>query len=244
MSGVVSDADRTALVTGSAKRLGAHLSRRLAAAGWRVLIHYRSSGTHAREVVSQITAAGGRARLIHGDVGRREDVRQMFDDIQRHEGRLDLLINNVGIYMPKPLPEVTVEEWESQIQVNLNGAFYCCHDALPMLIAHNGLIINIGYAGVDRMTTAPEATPYEISKVGLLILTRSIASSYGSQGVRANMISPGQLANSIDLPEDLVSAVPLGRAGTLDDIAEAMEYLLRSTYVTGVNINVAGGYRL
>ncbi len=105
-------------------------------------------------------------------------------------------------------------------------------------------MINIGYAGVERLQANPAAAPYEISKVGLLILTRSLAAAYGPRGVRCNMISPGQLSNSVDLPDDLAAEIPLGRAGTLDDVAQAMEYLLGADYVTGTNINVAGGYRL
>lgn len=235
---------KLALITGGARRLGAHLARTLARDGWAVIVNYRLSEVAASLLVDDIGRAGGYARAIRADVGDKVDVASMFASIEQVEGRLDLLINNVGVYDPKPLPQVTPEDWDAHIQPNLNGAYYCCYSALPMLQQTHGSIINIGYAGADVLSANPDATAYEVSKVGLLVLTKAIAASYGPHGVRANMVSPGQLANSIDLPDDLDAEIPLRRAGTLDDVAKAMQYLVGADYVTGQNIDVAGGYRL
>ena len=139
---------------------------------------------------------------------------------------------------------MTPDDWDRAIDANLSGSFYCVHAALPLLKVRGGHIVTIGYAGLDALTAAPEAAPYQVSKVGMLVLTKALARELAPDGIRANMISPGQLANSVDLPEDLEAAIPAGRAGTLDDIAGALRYLLSAGYVTGVNIDVAGGYRL
>ena len=117
------------------------------------------------------------------------------------------------------------------------------HAALPLLEDSGGQIVNIGYAGLDALVGNPDAMPYQVSKTGLLVLTKSLAEGLAPR-VRANMVSPGQLENSIDLPEDLEGTIPSGRAGRLEEVAEALLWLLDAEYVTGVNIDVAGGYRL
>lgn len=231
---------RVALITGGAKRLGAHLARTLAGAGWTTVINYKSSADAAEALVTEL----GAGWAVQADVSSRADVTSMFAEIERREGRLDLLINNIGIYEPRPLRDLTPDDWDATITANLSGSFYCVHAALPLLEARGGNIISIGYAGLDSLTAAPEAAPYQVSKVGMLVLTKALAKECAPHGVRANMISPGQLENSVDLPDDLAAAIPAGRAGTLNDIAGAMMYLLSASYVTGVNIDVAGGYRL
>lgn len=228
---------RVALVTGGARRVGAHLVRFLAERGWRVIVNYRTSGDAAEALAAE---TGGRA--LQGDVSSRDEVARMFADVAAHEGHLDLLVNNVGIYEPKPLLEVTPDDWDAALGANLSGSFYCIHAALPLL-REGGQIVTLGYAGLDTLAANPEATPYQVSKTGMLVLTKSLAVALGPRRIRANMISPGQLANSVDLPEDIEATIPLGRAGTLDDIASALGFLLDNTYVTGVNLDVAGGYR-
>jgi NAD(P)-dependent dehydrogenase (short-subunit alcohol dehydrogenase family) len=109
-----------------------------------------------------------------------------------------------------------------------------------------GNIINIGMAGLDGIRANVRGADYYVSKTGLLSLTRSLAVAYGPRHIRVNMVSPGQLDNSVDLPppDEIGHTVPIGRAGGLQDVAQALEYLLDARYVTGVNIDVAGGYRL
>jgi len=235
--------DRVALVTGAAKRLGRRLAEDLAAGGARVVVNYRSSRAAAEDVVAGITARGGRARALRCDVGDSADVEAMFRSVAEVEGRLDVLVNNVGNYAPKPLLELDTAQWDATLQANLSGPFYCSRAAWP-LMRDGGAIVNIGYAGVDAITADPDATDYEVSKTGLLVLTKSLAVALGPRGIRVNMVSPGQLANSVDLPNDLAVAIPAGRAGTLDDMSAAVAFLLANEYVTGQNIDVAGGYRL
>ncbi len=239
------DGRPVAVVTGGARRLGRHLCDDVAEAGYRVVVCYRHSDTEAQAVVDGITARGGRARAIRVDVAQSASVADAFRDIATREGRVDLLINNVGNYTPQPFEAITVDGWDATLAANLSGPFYCVHAALP-LMPDGSLIVNIGMAGLDGIRANPVAADYYVSKTGLLSLTRSLAVALGPRHIRVNMVSPGQLDNSIDLPDatTLPDLVPLGRAGTLQDIAGAVRYLIGARYVTGANIDVAGGYRL
>ena len=239
----MSEARPVALITGGALRLGRCLAIRLAEAGWDLVVNYHSSADDAERLVAQLQSSGAGARAVQADVSSSSDVAAMMAGVQATEGRLDLLVNNVGNYEPKPVRALTIADWDDHIAANLSGAFYCCHAALPLLEDSGGQIVNIGYAGLDALVGNPDAMPYQVSKTGLLVLTKSLAEGLAPK-IRANMVSPGQLENSIDLPEDLEATIPSGRAGRLEEVAEALLWLLDAEYVTGVNIDVAGGYRL
>jgi NAD(P)-dependent dehydrogenase (short-subunit alcohol dehydrogenase family) len=234
-----------AVVTGGARRLGRHLCERLAARGYHVVIVYRRSEDDAAAVVSQLQETGCASRAIQADISRREDVSRLFADVREHEGRVDVLINNVGNYTPQDVTALDPDVWDATIAANLSGAFYCCHFALP-LMPYGGQIISIGMAGLEGMRANRIGADYYVSKAGLLVLTRALAAGYADRHVRVNMVSPGHLENSIDLPspDTLPQQIPLGRPGSLRDISQAVEYLLDAPYVTGVNLDVAGGYRL
>ena len=236
---------RVAVVTGGARRLGRHLCTALAARGYDIVILYRTSASEAQALVAALVATGRRARALAVDVGKEPAVAAVFADIAAHEGRIDLLINNVGNYNPQHVAQLTPAVWDETLAANLSGAFYCCFHALPLLQS-NGSIINIGMAGLEGIRANVHGADYYVSKTGLLSLTRTLAVAHADRNIRVNMVSPGQLDNSVDLPApDRISEwVPLGRAGSLDDVRQAVEYLLDALYVTGANIDVAGGYRL
>ena len=238
-------ANPVAVVTGGARRLGRYLCTALAARGYDVVILYRDSEADARSLEQQILATGQRARARAVDVGVERQVAEVFAEIARDEGHVDLLVNNVGNYNPQHVTRLDPAVWDATLATNLSGAYYCCFHALP-LMPSGGSIINIGMAGLEGIRANVHGTDYYVSKTGLLVLTRALAAAHAGRNIRVNMVSPGQLDNSIDLPppEKIGRSVPLGRAGTLEDIAQAVAYLLDATYVTGVNIDVAGGYRL
>ena len=179
------------------------------------------------------------------DVAEEPQVAEVFNDISSAEGRVDLLVNNVGNYNPQHVTRLDPAVWDATLAANLSGSYYCCYHALK-LMSHGGSIINVGMAGLDGNRANVQGTDYFVSKTGLLVLTRSLAAAYGERNIRVNMVSPGQLDNSIDLPSphEIGAWVPLGRAGALHDVTQAVDYLLDATYVTGVNIDVSGGYRL
>ncbi len=184
-------------------------------------------------------------RALAVDVSAETQVAAVFADIAAHEGRIDLLVNNVGNYNPQHVTQLTPAVWDATLAANLSGAYYCCYHALPLMPA-GGSIINIGTAGLEGIRANERGADYYVSKTGLLSLTRTLAAAYAARNIRINMVSPGQLENSVDLPapDRIAESVPLGRAGALEDISHAVEYLLDATYVTGANIDVAGGYRL
>lgn len=234
-----------AVVTGGARRLGRRLCLLLARRGFDVVICYRRSEADARSLEEEIAARNGRARSLGVDVADEAQVADVFANVASVEGRLDLLVNNVGNYNPQPVCDLTPSVWDATLAANLSGAYYCCFHALRQMTA-GGQIINIGMAGLEGSRASVHGTDYFVSKTGLLVLTRSLAAGYGAKDIRVNMVSPGQLENSVDLPPpDQIGAwVPLGRTGALDDVAQAVDYLLDAEYVTGVNLDVAGGYRL
>lgn len=232
-----------ALVTGGARRLGRHLCELLESLNYHVVVGYRSSVAEAQNLVAEIEGRGGTARATQIDVADAQDVAKAFGSIDENEGRFDLLINNVGNYNPQPIDALEPAHWDATIQSNLSGGFYCCFQALKRF-RRGGLIINIGNAGLHGYGADTTGLDYHVSKAAMLVVTRSLAKAYAARGIRVNMVSPGMLTNSIDYPDDIAEWVPLGRGGELDDVGQAVRFVIEASYVTGVNIDVAGGYRL
>ncbi|MGK2941128.1 MAG: SDR family oxidoreductase [Immundisolibacter sp.] len=240
-------AGRVALVTGAAKRTGRGLALALARAGADVVVHYRRSQPEAESAVAEITSLGRRAWALSADLATPGEAERLIDAALRAAGRLDILVNNVGNYpLGEPLDQ-TPDEFRATLETNLTAPYALIRAAVPALAASGmGHVINLGYAGVEHLVANPRAMAYQISKAGLLVLTRSLAQALGPRNIRVNMVSPGHLDNSVDLPEAIESHVPLGRPAQVQDIASAVLFLLSSggAYITGANIEVAGGYRL
>lgn len=234
---------KLAIVTGGAKGLGRDLCLRLAGRGYGVLVNYLTSRNAAESLAAHIAAGGGRAWICQADVAQAGEVDALFAAADATGLPLDLLINNVGIYNPLPLRQIDAAAWERTIAVNLNGAFHVSRAALGRM-SRGGQIVNIGVAGNQLNQAEAFATDYYISKAGLLQLTRALAAEYAPDGIRLNMVSPGQLDNSIGEVGGAPGRVPLGRDGGFADVWQAIAYLLDAEYVTGANIEVAGGYRL
>ena len=234
-----------AVVTGGARRLGRRLALRVAARGYNLVVLYRRSAEDAASLAQEVRALGRSARALQADISRREEVASALTDIGETEGHVDLLINNVGNYNPQHVTALDPTVWDATLAANLSGAYYCCYHALQRM-PDGGSMVNIGMAGLEGIRANTRGADYFVSKTGLLVLTRALAKGYADRRIRVNMVSPGQLENSIDLPppDEIGQSVPLGRAGTLDEVAEAVEYLLDAPYVTGANIDIAGGYRL
>lgn len=234
-----------ALVTGSARRLGRALALRLAAGGRFTFVHYLGSRREAEAVLREIRAAGGDGALVTGDLGTASGVAALARAVRAKTARLDVLVNNVGVYKVGPLLDFSADDFDAVLRANLTGCFRLAQSLLP-LMARGANIVNIGYAGVDNLTATTHNTAYLISKTGLLILTKSLAQALGPRGVRVNMVSPGILSNSVELPKKPSDFVPLGHLGDVADVVDAVDFLVSDAarYITGVNLDVAGGYHM
>jgi 3-oxoacyl-[acyl-carrier protein] reductase len=226
---------KIALVTGSAKGLGSHIAKELARNGCIVAINYFSSEEDAAATLKELEKINSQCVKIKADVTKPEDVDKMFSVIKEKYGKLDILVNNVGNFIYKPITETKDEEFKSTIENNLFSAFYCCRRALGMM--EGGSVINIGAMGCDRLTVRKMTTPYYIAKTGLWLLTKALA--FEDRKNRINMISPGIMESSVVKPEKSVVV-------NFNDISNAVMLLLsqETKKISGANIEVTGGWIL
>jgi 3-oxoacyl-[acyl-carrier protein] reductase len=240
--------ERVALVTGGARKLGASICRHLAKEGYRVVINYRTSRSQAESLAQRIRVRGGDATPFQADVTLKKDVRRMFDKVRRTYGRLDVLVNNVGDYLEKPLARVSEKEWEAIIRSNLSSVFLCTKEALPLMRKRRGgRIVMIGYAPAGRIAASSRCAVYHVAKTGALILTKSMAVEEAPHGITINMISPGTIFNSVKKPSRTPSDyIPAGRFCRYEDLLGVLDYLLseKASYVTGGHFVVSGGYAI
>lgn len=237
-----------ALVTGGARRFGAALCKHLACQGYRMVVNYRSSCRQARDVVKWVKARGGEAVAVRADVTRPADVKRMLDRVCHGFGRLDVLVNNVGEYLEKPLSKTSFEEYRQILDSNLASVFLCCQAFLPLLRSSGkGRILVLGYAPAGRLSPVARCPVYHMAKTGALLLTKALAVEEAPFGVTVNMVSPGTLFNSVLKPSsDPRAYIPAGRFCRYDDLFGAIDYLLsdRASYVTGGHFVISGGYAL
>lgn len=236
---------RWTLVTGGAKGLGAEICRCLAAKGRNLLIHYNTSALEALQVRDACRGVGVEAECVQGDFSSSETVDEFLNTLRSRSYAIEILINNVGNYCIKPALETSDAEWQALFQTNLHAPVALMRALLPTIIEQSGAIINIGVAGISHVPTDVYCTAYTASKLALWMTTRALALELAPKGVRVNMISPGVLENSID-KQRLQPLIPMQRPGSLYEVARVVAFLLEqeSGYITGQNIEVAGGLRL
>jgi 3-oxoacyl-[acyl-carrier protein] reductase len=236
---------RTILITGSAKRLGAALAKALAKDGHRIALHFRSSGHEAEETLQAIRDAGGDAALFQNPLASLADGERLAQDISAYFGSLDTLINNAGTFNRKRFEELTQEDWETGFASTAGAAFIATRAALPHLRASGrGRIINIGDSMSERTGFTEPAMSYYIGKVGVWMMTQTLASTEARHKITVNMVSPGVLEGSIcDTP---IGEMPLGRYGTYEDVLHPIRFLLEdaSEALTGSNLHVGGGWNI
>lgn len=233
------------LVTGAAKRLGAEICGQLAAKGYSVVVHYNTSNVEAEAAVNGLRKMGVKAESIQGDFSTIPETQEFIERYLARFPKTACLINNVGNYLIKPASTTTPEEWADLFQTNLNAPAALINALLPSIISEKGNIINIGVAGLEAGRADTYCPAYTASKMGLLMLTKSLAKELAPKQVRVNMVSPGLLENAVDMPKEL-SIVPMHRPGKLEEIAQVITFLLEpeNSYITGQNIEIAGGLRL
>jgi 3-oxoacyl-[acyl-carrier protein] reductase len=232
-----------ALVTGSSRGIGAATAIGLAADGWTVRVNYRADEAGAREVVSQIESAGGRAVAVQGDVADAADVARLLEPGE--QGPVLVLVNNAGLRLDGLSPQLEDEQWQRVIDVNLTATFRATRHALaPMLRARFGRVVNVASI-VGPRANAGQAN-YAASKAGVIGFTKTVAVEVARRGVTVNAVAPGLIETALTeeiLDGEMTKAIPARRIGSPDEVAACIRFLASegASYVTGTTLTVDGG---
>jgi 3-oxoacyl-[acyl-carrier protein] reductase len=243
---------KVAVVTGASKGIGAGIAKGLAEAGARVVVNYASSKEGADRVVAEITSKGGRAIAVKGDIAKAVDVKRLFQETAKSFGRLDLLVNNAGVYSFGPLESATEEEFHRQFNTNVLGLILTTQEAVKLFAEKGGSVINIGTAA--SQTGAPNMVLYLATKSAVDSVTRVLSKELGPRKIRVNSINPGgtetEGAHALgligsDFQKQLIAKTPLGRFGQPEDIARIAVFLASdaSGWLTGEILHASGGAR-
>jgi 3-oxoacyl-[acyl-carrier protein] reductase len=243
--------DQVALITGASSGIGRATAEAMAREGARVGVNYLKNKSGAEQAVAAIRKAGGDALAIRADVTSAADVQAMVAAMRKQWGRIDILINNAGdLLARRSLPDMTEEYWDQIMALNLKSAFLCVKAVWEEMVARkSGCIVNVtSIAG--RNGGGPGAAAYAAAKGGLLTYTKGLAKELAPQGVRVNAIAPGVIATPYherysppELFQKYILTIPMGRAGTSEEIADVIVFLASpaSRYMTGETVEVNGG---
>ena len=242
--------NKVALVTGASKGIGAAIAKHLGAAGASVVVNYSSSRTAADRVVNEITSVGGKAIAVQADVSKPDDVVRLLAETKAAYGRLDVLVNNAGVYEFGALDAITVEHYQRQFGINVLGLLLTTKEAVALFPAEGGRVINISSA-ITRLNP-PHTAVYTATKGAVDSISRVLAKELGPRKIRVNAINPGLVETEgthtasiigSDMAEGVIAQTPLGRIGQPDDIAKAVVFVAsdEGSWITGEVINVSGG---
>ena len=233
-----------ALVTGAAHRLGKAFVLALARNGYAILLHYRTSDVHAQNTATQIRTLGVPVYLSQADLSQPKQITALFSMIDRIGYPLKVLVNSAAIIPSGDARTLSVSEWDAVLDLNLRAPFLCAQEAAKRM-QDGGLIVNVTDVGAKKSWSRFPA--YSVSKAGLEALTKILARTLAPT-IRVNAIAPGLVLQSDQMPREdwdrLVERLPLKRPATVDEIASALDFLLKNEYVTGQTLVVDGGYSL
>jgi len=241
---------KIALVTGASKGIGAGIAKRLAAEGATVVVNYASSRADAEKVVAEIELDGGKAVALGGSVVKADEVAHLIDETGKRFGRIDLLVNNAGVYAVAPLEAFSAAEFHRHFDTNVLGLLQVTQAALPLFPAEGGAIVNIG--SVVGTMAPPSAAVYVGTKGAVDAITKSLAKELAPRRIRVNGVNPGMVhTEGLDaagmkggeFEAQMIAITPLGRAGQPADIAAAVAFVGSedASWITGESIVVAGG---
>ncbi len=240
--------NKTALITGASKGIGAEIAKALAQNGSTVVVNYSSDKINAEAVVKHIRANGGTAVAIQADVTNAVDVKRLFEEATKQVGKIDTLINNAGVYSFEPIELITEAEFHRQFNSNVLSVLLCIQEALPYFNENGGSIINIG--SVASVKATPASLVYSASKSAVDGITRVLSKELGSKKIRVNAILPGptqtegnQIAGT-PVEAYIAAQTPLGRIGQPGDISMLAVFLASNdaAWITGQKICVSGGF--
>lgn len=243
-----------ALVTGASRGIGRATALLLAKAGYCVAVNYRQREDEAQQVVAEIEAQGGRAFAVQADIADEAQVLHMFQQLDRHESELKVLVNNAGILFQQcRVEDLDVERIQRVFATNVTGSFLCCREAVKRMGTHHGgsggSIINVSSAAA-RIGSPNEYVDYAASKGAMDTLTKGLSLEVAMQGIRVNGVRPGPIYTEMHADggepgrvDRVASAIPMGRGGQPQEIAAAIVWLASdaASYITGTIIDAAGG---
>src|SRR5258707_6152076 len=243
---------KVAVVTGASKGIGAEIAKQLAAEGAAVVVNYASSKEGADRVVGEITGKGGKAVAVQGDVSKTSDVQRIFAETKKEFGKLDVLVNNAGVYEFAALGEITEEQFHRQFNTNVLGLILATQEAAKLFVPEAGSIINIGSSASSL--TPPATAVYTATKGAVDAVTHVLAKELGPKKIRVNSINPGMVETEgvhtagfigSDFQKQLEAQTPLGRIGQPEDIAPIAVFLASadSAWLTGETLLASGGLR-
>lgn len=244
--------NKVAVVTGASKGIGAGIAKGLAAEGAAVVVNYASSKEGADRVVAEIVEQGGKAIAVKGDVAKASDVQRIFGETEKAFGRLDVLVNNAGVYEFAALEDITEEQFHRQFNINVLGLILATQEAAKHFGVEGGAIINIG-STVSQLTP-PTTAVYTATKGAVDAVTHVLAKELGPKKIRVNSINPGVVATEgthasgiigSDFQKQLEAQTPLGRIAQPEDIAPLAVFLASadSGWLTGETLLASGGLR-
>lgn len=241
---------KVAIVTGASRGIGAAIARLLGENGYAVCVNYRAGKEAAERVVADIADKGGRAIAVAADVARSDEVRRLFETVDREFGTVTALVNNAGIHGPRSrVDELALEDLQQVLAINVVGLIACSQQAVRrMSMRHGGsggAIVNIS-SGAAYIGNPGDGVQYSVSKGAVNSFTIGLSQEVAGEGIRVNAVSPGLTRTDMPEPDALkqgATVIPMGRVAHPEEIAEAVFWLLseKASFVAGANIRVAGG---
>jgi 3-oxoacyl-[acyl-carrier protein] reductase len=244
---------KVAIVTGASKGIGAGIAIALGKARTSVVVNYRNDETGAQKVVRRIEEADGKAIAVKADISNASDVADLFDRTVQTFGKIDIVVNNAGVFTFEPVSDITEEAFQNQYATNVLGPILTTQQALKYFPVNGGCIINVG-SGSSKIP-GPNSSLYASTKGAVDVLSRALALELAPRNIRVNVVAPGATetegahrvgAFDGEASQAIINATPLGRIGLPEDIALAVLYLASdaSRWITGERISVAGGLEL
>lgn len=243
---------KVAIVTGASKGIGAEIALELAREGASVVVNYATSKQGANKIVSEITGKGGKAIAVQANMASQPDIKKLFSETKKHFGKLDILINNAGVYEVAPLEKITAEHFHKMFNLNVLGLILAIQESVKYFGKDGGSIVNI--SSLASSSAPPNFSVYSATKASVDAITRSLSKELGQHKIRVNSINPGMVeteglkASGItesDMRSVMLKLTPLGRIGQPNDIAPAAVFLASSDsgWMTGETLYISGGFR-
>lgn len=238
---------KVAIVTGGSRGIGRAIAKTLAESDIKVIACYNKSEEKANELKNELKNENIDIDIIAGDVSKREDCKRIVDYAIEKYGKVDILVNNAGISTANLFTEITDEEWNETINVNLNSVFYMSQEtAKHMIREKTGCIINI--SSIWGMVGASCEVAYSVSKAGIDGMTKALAKELGPSNIRVNSIAPGYIDTDMnsqiskDSIQEVIDETPLGKIGKPEDVAKCTKWLVEDEFTTGQVISISGGW--